>query len=383
MTGVRLDEDTSPQRIHSLLEAERLRLELIVRHAPVGIALSDAEGNNVLANERMHDILGTRMPPTLGEDRPYIGRYVATGEIIQQGEWPLQRALRGETSRQEMEITRRDGSIVTIACNATPVRDDRGAVVGAIAVLEDLTALRAAQRELEQARREVAHSEKLSALGSLVAGVAHEVRTPLAYITNNVYLLQQRLERAQRRGDVAPATLEELRPALGAALEGVDRIAYLVKELRRFTRVEAPTRERVALRELVAHAVEIFRQTHPGQRLRAGLQDAGLVEADRTQVQQVVLNLLENAVEAMGPGGELAIIVARGASGPEVRVRDHGPGIPPDVQARMFDPFFTTKEEGTGLGLAIVRRIVEQHGGSIRWETGAEGTTFVVSLPNA
>lgn len=376
-TVLQAEDVTEQMRAAEALRESREQLDLVVRHATVGIALADREGRNVIVNDRMRDILGTRMPDNLGQQRPYVGRYVRTGAEIAQGDWPLQRALRGESVHEEMEITRGDGTTILIQCNTIPLRDASGAVMSALAVLEDITPLREAQRELDVARREMAQSEKLSALGSLVAGVAHEVRTPLAYITNNLHIVEQRVARAD------PRLAGELEAPVRAALEGVDRISYLVKELRRFTKHESAPRQPCSLREVVEEAAQLFRSTHPAAPVRLSLAETGNVLADRAQLQQIVLNLLENAADAAGPRGGLAMETRRAQTGVELRVSDKGPGIPAEVQPRMFDPFFTTKPEGTGLGLAIVRRIVEQHGGTITWETGSGGTTFVVSLPSA
>jgi len=386
--GVVAVDVTEREDLLRMLEAERARLQVIVRQVPVGLLIVGAQKEVILVNDRFHEILGA--PPgairALQDLSRHPRRNPRTLEVYPTpATSPLVRALAGEHLRaEEMDVCREDGVWVSTSVSASPVQDPSGAVIAAVVVVEDLTELKRAQRDLDAARREVAHSEKLSALGSLVAGVAHEVRTPLAYITNNLFLVQQRLARAVLRGELPASVLDEVKPSVAAAVEGVDRIGYLVKELRRFTRLEGASRSIVPLREAVAEAAALFRSTHPGQPIALRLAEAGAVVADRAQVQQVVLNLLENAAEAMGPQEGLELETLAGPSGPTLRVRDRGPGIPDDVAARMFDPFFTTKAEGTGLGLAIVRRIVEQHGGSIRWE-GAPGggTTFEVTLPAA
>src|SRR5262245_24605122 len=252
-----------------------------------------------------------------------------------------------------------------------------------LTVLATALARRRAEQELEAARRQVAMSEKLSTLGTLVSGVAHEIRTPLTYVTNNLFLIRQRLEQAARgRPELAPLVDEVVRYGK-AALDGVARIDRLVEDLRRFARREEGGPVEADLREVVGVAVDLFRATRRGRiDVRAELRSVPPLWLDTGQVQQVVLNLLTNAAEAMPAGGLVRIATRAVPGGGEIEIEDHGDGIAPDVRDRLFHPFFTTKAEGTGLGLSISQRIVEAHGGHIRFESHpGRGTTFFVFLP--
>lgn len=225
-------------------------------------------------------------------------------------------------------------------------------------------------------------SEKLAAMGSLVSGVAHEIRTPLAYISNHLYMAQRRLEAARASAPEARRVAEDVAPLLDIASQGVDRINRLVGDLRRFTRHHAGERADADLASVVREAVDIFRATHQGRiLLDADLRAAPVRNVDRVQIQQVVLNLLDNAAEAMLHGGRVRIATSPAPGGATLVVADEGPGMTPEIQARMYDEFFTTKKEGTGLGLSIVRRIVEAHDGSIRCATEpGKGTTFTLTF---
>lgn len=242
---------------------------------------------------------------------------------------------------------------------------------------------RKADQALEASRQQVAMSEKLSTLGTLVSGVAHEVRTPLTYISNNLYLIRQVLERTAPAAPALQTVLQDALAYAAAAQEGVTRIDRLVDDLRRLARREGGEPTLADLRDVVAVAVNLFRATRRGRvDVRADLQSVPAVRLDAGQIQQVVLNLLNNAAEAMPSGGTVRVTIRPVASGGEIEVEDHGTGIPPEVEARLFNPFVTTKPDGTGLGLSICQRIVEAHGGHIRYQTEAgEGTTFVVFLP--
>jgi len=241
---------------------------------------------------------------------------------------------------------------------------------------------RQAERELANWRRQVALSEKLATLGTLVSGVAHEVRTPLTYVTYNLYLVRQELERALRADPALAPVAERVLRHEAAALDGVARINRLVEDLRRFTRGGAE-RVEADLREVVAVAVDLFKAIRRGSlAIEAELASVPGVRMDIGQVQQVLFNLLNNSAEAMAGAGTIRIVTRPVPGGAELEVSDDGSGLSPEVQARLFHPFFTTKPEGTGLGLAICRRIVESHGGHIRYVTRpGQGTTFVVFLP--
>jgi signal transduction histidine kinase len=252
-----------------------------------------------------------------------------------------------------------------------------------LTVLANALARRQAEQELEAARLQVAMSEKLSALGTLVSGVAHEIRTPLTYVTNNLFLVRQRLEQAARGRPDLRKMVDELIDYGRAALDGVTRINRLVEDLRRFARRDEGGPVEADLRDVVAVAVDLFRATRRGRvDVRADLRSVPALLVDTGQIQQVVLNLLNNAAEAMPSGGVVRVTTRPNPVGGEIEVEDQGAGIPPDVQGQLFHPFFTTKSEGTGLGLSICQRIIEAHGGRIRFESGpGRGTTFFVFLP--
>ncbi len=243
--------------------------------------------------------------------------------------------------------------------------------------LERMVAERTQQLERAQAR--LVQSEKLAALGELVAGVAHELNNPLTSVLGYAQLL----EAGELEG-------EDARRALGIILQEADRARRIVQNLLTFARQRAHERGPVDVNAAIEQTVALRRY----ELERAGITfvldlaaDLPAIEGDLFQLQQVFLNLINNAAQAMaGSGGRIEIRTARAGDRVRIEVADTGPGIPPEHLHRIFDPFFTTKEvgQGTGLGLSISYAIIRDHGGEISAENRPEGgARFIIELPVA
>ena len=252
----------------------------------------------------------------------------------------------------------------------------RGQLEGRARHLKDRTReLARAYQELRAAQDELVRKEQLTAVGELSAVVAHEVRNPLAIISNAVATL-----RRSGIGDQDRGTL------LGILDEESSRLNRLVGELLRFARPIAIERQLVSLRELCERGMALAEG-------KVGL-DADLVEPEPTEkiwadpnlLRQVLDNLIDNAIQAMSGGGVLTVTLVNldldGAKGVEIQIQDTGEGMDTEVRARALDPFFTTRPSGTGLGLAIVARIVDAHDGVLRIKSkSGAGTVMHVFLP--
>jgi signal transduction histidine kinase len=237
--------------------------------------------------------------------------------------------------------------------------------------------------KLNESRILAARHEKLAALGTLAAGVAHEIRNPLTAINVRLHSLRKNL---------APGSSEhEDATVIGHEIQRLERI---VEDFLRFARPAEPKLLTVSADSLLARMRSLFRPQLENTAIRLTIESVPdiWVKVDPHQLEQVLINLIQNGVESMKSGGELTLRaragMARlgGKSRPAVvmEVSDTGEGIVPQVRQRMFDPFFTTKEEGTGLGLAIASRIVEKHGGALECRSEPNrGTTFSVVLPPA
>ena len=252
------------------------------------------------------------------------------------------------------------------------------ALAAAVAYREMIAPLRV---KLIESQALVERHEKLAALGVLAAGVAHEIRNPLTAIKARLYTQQKALAPASRERADAEFISRE-----------IDRLEKIVSDFLRFARPVEPERVPVSpanlLREVRQLMAEQLRESSIDLAVERAVETKVL--GDPEQLKQVLINLVQNAAEALGTGGtiKLRAVESRIALGGRMRdvaiieVEDNGTGMPPEVQKRLFDPFFTTKPTGTGLGLSIAARIVEKHGGALRVKTAANhGTTFGVVLP--
>ncbi|PKO28551.1 MAG: PAS domain-containing sensor histidine kinase [Betaproteobacteria bacterium HGW-Betaproteobacteria-9] len=314
----------------------------------------------------------------------------------------------------ELNLLDRAGQPVPVDANCTPRIGGNGRRVGTVWVGRPTAELkrayhemRAAHEALKRTQQQLLHSEKMASLGQLVAGVAHELNNPISFVLGNVHALRKYCDRLQtymaalhahEPEPVLQALRQKLRiehlmsdlPSLiEGTLEGAQRTADIVHGLKRFSAMDSEERVPVNLVEVIERAIHWVQKGRPTPvdvRWQAGAPCTVMGSAG--QLQQVMMNLLQNAFDAVGgPGVKKPCVWVSlvGDTDPvRVSVRDNGPGVPPEHLLRIFDPFFTTKPvgKGTGLGLSISYGIVEQHGGrlSARNAEGG-GAEFVLELP--
>ena len=316
----------------------------------------------------------------------------------------------------ELNLLDRAGQPVPVDANCTPRIGPNGRRVGTVWVGRPTAELkrayhemRAAHEALKRTQQQLLHSEKMASLGQLVAGVAHELNNPISFVLGNVHALRKYCDRLQtymaalhahEPEPVLQALRQKLRiehlmgdlPSLiEGTLEGAQRTADIVHGLKRFSAMDSEERVPVNLVEVIERAIHWVQKGRPTPvdvRWQSGTRCTVMGSAG--QLQQVMMNLLQNAFDAVGGPGVVSpcVWVELSCDDAQVRVgvRDNGPGIPPEHLLRIFDPFFTTKPvgKGTGLGLSISYGIVEQHGGrlSARDAEGG-GAEFVLELPKA
>lgn len=284
---------------------------------------------------------------------------------------------------REVETCRRDGSILPVHLAVGRIPDsDPPRFVG---FLHDLTARHQAAEEQRRMQQRMARVSHLATMGEMAAGIAHEINQPLAAISNYALACEKLLE--------APAPdLDEVQDALRQISGQALRAAEIIRRVRNLVRTHEPRREPADINQLVEGLSALTRGDallHDVQLSLELADDLPAVDVDSIQIQQVLLNLIHNAIEALsvsGMGERRVIVRTRRHDRDEIEVCviDFGPGVDPAIAQRIFDPFCTTKEQGTGLGLAISKSIVEAHRGRLEYRPNApRGACFVVTLPVA
>jgi two-component system sensor histidine kinase PilS (NtrC family) len=269
----------------------------------------------------------------------------------------------GELRRADLHIA----GDLTVGVTVSPLRDVKNQVIGRVVNFQDLTELR---RLEAQSRR----SERLAVVGQLAAGVAHEIRNPLASISGSIELLRQ-----------GPATSDEDRTLMAIIHREIQRLNVLIGDLLDYANPRPPQPVDFDLGVMVEETLQVARreQAFAAVHMAMAVDRPLPLHADAAKLRQLLWNLLRNAADAAALGGRhVHVDATRTFDATTLVVSDDGPGIPVDQQARIFDPFFTTKTQGTGLGLATCHAIAAEHGGHIDVDSEpGRGTQMIVTLP--
>jgi signal transduction histidine kinase len=282
-------------------------------------------------------------------------------------------------------------------CWVEPLRDPGGSVVGVIGIALDITERARLEKAVRDRDAHVVQSDRLASLGTLAAGVAHEINNPLTYVVTNVGFVSERLavlgdDLRTADGKALSAELREIRAALAEAQEGAHRVRQIVRDLRTYSRADDDLEKAVDIWRVLEWSLNMtMNEIRHRARLVKNLGAVPGVRGTETRLGQVFVNLLVNAAQAIAAGStadnEIRISTSTDAEGyAVVRVSDTGPGIAPDVLDHVFEPFFTTKPTGVGLGLGlfVCHGIVKGLGGTLTAESPAgAGATFIVRLPPA
>src|SRR3984885_8723973 len=284
--------------------------------------------------------------------------------------------------QHDQRLRRFDGEYRWFENRGVPVRDDAGRIVRWYVLMTDIEDRKRALAQLEQMQSDFAHINHVTIMGELAASLSHEITQPIGSARNNARAAMNFLDRS-------PPDLSEVREALGCIVGDTDRAGDIVDRIRDHIKKTPPRKEHLDLNEAINEVIVLGRTAiiKNGVAVQIRLSEGLLpVHCDRVQLQQVVLNLILNAAEAMGSvegqPRDLLISTEQHHAGVLVAVRDSGPGIDPTLLERVFEAFYTTKSRGVGMGLSICRSIIDAHGGRL-WAEANEprGTIFQFTLP--
>ena len=378
-----MEREVSERReMERTLADQQQRLKIVIESAPECIKLQAADGTILDMNPAGLALIDVKRREDIVGKSAY--GYVAREWRPKYAEM-TKRVFRGEAATLEFRLVGFNGTERWLESHAVPLRNPDGDITAMLALTRDVTDRRNAEEHERQHRIAVARLLRMHSMGEMATTIAHELNQPLTAIINYSRGAIRRLRSAQ-------GSIDEVIESLEATSSEAERAARTIRNIRSFLRKQPTPRRRHDLNEIVRGVcafmqMELRRQAiHSRVALAEGLPR---VEVVPIEIEQVVLNLVRNAIEAMAAtnGGDRELSVATrgsGASGVEVVVSDSGPGLPQIDVDDVFDPFVTTKPDGLGMGLAIARSIVDAHGGRIAVErTSTHGTTFVFSLPAA
>jgi PAS domain S-box-containing protein len=362
-------------RVHQLQEQEK-KFRDAVETMPALAFVADPKGSRTFLNRGWLEYTGMSSEQALGS-----GWQVAVhpDDLTRVTERWRKSQTTGEPLDYEARLRRgSDGIYRWFQMRARPLRDNRGKIVKWCAVANDIED----RKRAERLQADLNHASRVSTLGELVASISHELAQPITATTNNAKASLRWLQHD-------PPDLAQVRKGTESIIEAGAFASEIINRLRSLYKKSSPKRELVAINEVIGEMAGMLRSEarRHGVSIRTDLKDdLPMTVADRVQLQQVLMNLMLNGIEAMkDTGGVLMVKSQLGEDGQiEISVSDTGTGLPVGKADQIFDAFFTTKPQGSGMGLAISKSIVESHGGRI-WANGdgGRGATFHFTLPAA
>ncbi len=334
----------------------------IIDKMPMGLLLLDSQKNLTAINRAGENLLAIKPTDFLG--KPVMNRLpIPWQDLI------IELDRTGVSAEKEMDCVIEPGKTISLDMVATTLYQEQGDFIGYLFLFRDMT-------EMIHLRKEMARNQRLASLGSLAAGIAHEIRNPLSSIKGFATYFKEKYRDKPEDGEIADILIEE-----------VERLNRVIGQLLDFARPMTMNRQQRSLRALVDHTLKMIENQARTKAIRIEKDLKGgnpFASIDEDRMAQVLLNLYLNAFDAMTPGGTLKLSLSSPGKGmAQISISDTGRGIRKQDLPHVYDPYFTTKPSGTGLGLAIVHRIIEAHDGriGISSEEG-KGTTVTILLPS-
>ncbi len=342
----------------TLLSRVQVFSDNLVSRMPIGLIALDQDGRVSALNSVAEATLGTRAGEMIGQKVRQALPAVLVDALDDAGE-PVEK---------EILFPLAQGNSIPLEVSAAVLSDEDGRPFGKVALFKDLTEMRSLRRELEKNRR-------LATVGRLAAGVAHEIRNPLSSLKGFATYFKEKYRENDKDREISQIMIQE-----------VDRLNKVVSQLLEFSRPMRLYLQTAGLKPLIENTFRLVEQQARASDVTVALEmddEQCVARVDADKLKQVLLNLFQNALDAMPDGGSLNVRGWRNADKAFcLDITDTGAGVAPDDQPHVFEPYFSTKKSGTGLGLAIVHNIIEAHGGKIRVESRpGEGTTIQIILP--
>ncbi len=379
---------SSASRRNKRLELAKRKLEyqheLIVNSVTDGIYGVDKEGRCTFVNRAMQDMTGWQLEDLLGKElRPLLHHTRKDGSNTLVSDCPMYNSFEDSSPHFNSDdiFWKKDGRSIAVEYSSTPIIDQVGYIIGGVVVFRDISERKEAREKLQQHEFQLSHVSRLSMLGEMASGIAHEINQPLTAITTNSIACIRMLEANDPNLDKCADTLEKV---VGQA----ERAAEVIRHIRHFVAKETQELQPVCIQDMIDTVLDLLHSELQRQDIKLILNitdPTDHVLAQGIQIEQVIMNLVHNAVEALESNKphqrQITLSTAPvHINKLEIRVTDNGHGVSNKVLEQLFDPFVTTKPKGMGLGLSISQGIVEAHGDRIHVDSDQHGASFYFSL---
>jgi PAS domain S-box-containing protein len=356
VVGKLKEKENELERLKAFAEEKAIRMEAynenILQSVPSGVISIDNSIVIKSVNQAAERILGIEAEETIDKD---------FRDVFSE---PLTTLMREEKTvlREEYAYVTNDNRNIWLGITSSKLKNVSGEQIGLIFVFSDLT-------DIKQLQAQVELKQRLSQLGEMSAGIAHELRNSMSVISGYAKLLGRKVD-------------NEGKPTVHSIMTEIQHMNRIISELLSFARPTDLSMGRVHINELIGQIVGPAAEDHERVRIAVSGDDEIYVNADELLLKQALSNVVINAIEAMPEGGAIDIAMRKVHGRAEIEIRDTGLGVPEDIRQKIFLPFYTTKEEGIGFGLALVQKIIVTHGGTIHVDSKeGEGAAFVISLP--